>query len=93
MSKCAALLVEQTITTIAFSVTQMTTEDDFSISQHISKMKTECEKKKPNISMLQDKMKRTDRERDVYIKERTTQEILIQKNFDWIWDHFRENTD
>lgn len=56
----------------------MTTEDDFSISQHISKMKTECEKKKPNISMLQDKMKRTDRERDVYIKERTTQEILIQ---------------
>ncbi|XP_067273064.1 sterile alpha motif domain-containing protein 3-like [Pseudorasbora parva] len=60
------------------SIADMTTEDEFSIRQHISKMNTECEKKKPNISMLQDKMKRTERDRDVYIKEKSTQEVLIK---------------
>jgi len=43
----------------------MTTEDGLSIRQHIGKMKTECKKKKPNISMLKDKMKITERERDM----------------------------
>ncbi|XP_067300112.1 sterile alpha motif domain-containing protein 3-like [Pseudorasbora parva] len=60
------------------SIADMTTEDEFSIRQHISKMNTQCEKKKPNISMLQDKMKRTERDRDVYIKEKSTQEVLIK---------------
>lgn len=51
-------------------------EDAVSLGCHQAKMRAECHKKHPNLSILQDKMARTRVERRAYLENHSTMETL-----------------
>ncbi|KAG5261716.1 hypothetical protein AALO_G00287560 [Alosa alosa] len=53
-------------------------EDPYSVGKHIAKMKEECKKVHPNITILKDKMKRTTHERMEFIQSHSTRESLLE---------------
>ncbi|XP_041936619.1 uncharacterized protein LOC121698513 [Alosa sapidissima] len=53
-------------------------EDPYSVGKHIAKMKEECKKVHPNITILKDKMKRTAHERMELIQSHSTRESLLE---------------